>query len=203
MIPKDRFLDDLRSVFTDEAAEIRSRARLDALAEEAALVDVAYHTIESPIGRLLLAATPRGLVRVAFENEGHDAVLERLAEQVSPRVLAAPKRLAAAAGQLVEYFERRRRRFEIAVDLRLANGFRKLVVQRLAEIPYGATRSYAALAKSAGNAGAVRAAASACSHNPLPLVLPCHRVVRSDGTIGEYLGGTEAKRTLLALEAAA
>jgi methylated-DNA-[protein]-cysteine S-methyltransferase len=140
---------------------------------------------------------------VAFSCEDHDAVLARLAGAISPRILRAPGRLDEAAHQLDEYFAGKRRGFNVPVDLRLAHGFRRSVLEHLRRIPYGVTQSYTAVARAAGNPSAVRAAASACSHNPLPLVVPCHRVVRSDGTTGEYLGGPEAKRALLAMEAAA
>src|SRR5205823_9629351 len=149
------------------------------------------------------AATEKGLVRVAFSREDHDSVLARLATTISPRILRAPRRLEGPARQLEEYFAGKRRAFTVAVDLRLAHGFRRSVLLRLRDIPYGRTQSYAAVAKAAGNPSAVRAAASACSHNPLPLVVPCHRVVRSDGALGEYLGGPRAKHALLALEAGA
>jgi methylated-DNA-[protein]-cysteine S-methyltransferase len=178
------------------------RDRLAALAQREGLLDVSYRTVDSPLGPLLLASTAKGLVRVAFSREDHDSVLSHLALDVSPRILRTPLRLDRAARQLDEYFARKRRAFTVPVDLRLARGFRRSVLLHLRDIPYGETRSYTALAKAAGNPSAVRAAASACSHNPLPLVVPCHRVVRSDGTVGEYLGGPEAKRALLALEAA-
>jgi methylated-DNA-[protein]-cysteine S-methyltransferase len=181
----------------------RLHSRLAALAERQGLLDVSYRTIDSPLGLLLLAATGEGLVRVAFSCEDHDAVLARLAGAISPRILRAPGRLDEAAHQLDEYFAGKRRGFNVPVDLRLAHGFRRSVLEHLRRIPYGVTQSYAAVARAAGNPSAVRAAASACSHNPLPLVVPCHRVVRSDGTTGEYLGGPEAKRALLAMEAAA
>ena len=174
------------------------------LAERAAaadLLDVAYRTVDTPLGSLLLAATVTGLVRVAFASEDHDRVLARLADRVSPRVLRAPARLDTAARELEEYFAGRRRRFEIALDLRLARGFRLAVLTRLPEIGYGTTASYAAIAATAGSPRAVRAVGSACATNPLPVVVPCHRVVRSDGGLGQYLGGVEAKRALLALEA--
>jgi methylated-DNA-[protein]-cysteine S-methyltransferase len=176
--------------------------RLAALAEQQGLLDVAYRTIGSPLGPLLLAATARGLVRVAFGREDHDSVLSRLAREISPRILRAPRRLDEAARELDEYFAGKRRAFTVPIDLRLARGFRRSVLLHLRDIPYGETQSYTAVAKAAGNPSAVRAAASACSHNPLPLVVPCHRVVRSDGTFGEYLGGPEAKHSLLAMEAA-
>ena len=158
--------------------------------------------VDSPLGALLLAATPDGVVRVAFASEGHDDVLAALATAISPRILAAPARLDPVARQLDEYFAGRRRTFDVAVDLQLASGFRRSVLQHLREIPYGATESYAAVARAAGSPNAVRAAGSACATNPVPVVVPCHRVVRSDGSIGQYRGGVAAKRTLLALEAA-
>jgi methylated-DNA-[protein]-cysteine S-methyltransferase len=176
------------------------RARLAADAEADGLLDLTYRRVDSPVGSLLLVASPEGLVRVAFDCEDHDAVLERLAATVSPRLLASQRRTGETARQLEEYFEGGRRRFELPLDLRLISGFRRAVVERLAQIPYGRTASYAAMAASAGSPGAVRAAGSACSHNPVPIVVPCHRVVRSDGTIGNYLGGTAAKRALLDLE---
>jgi methylated-DNA-[protein]-cysteine S-methyltransferase len=187
----------------DPVTRDRLRAALNAQADADGILDVAYRTVDSPVGSLLLAATPVGLVRIAFATEGHDDVLARLAGDVSPRVLAAPARLDAAARQLDDYFARRRHRFDLPLDLRLAHGFRRTVLEHLPEIPYGSTATYAQIADVSGNPTAVRAAASACSHNPLPLVVPCHRVVRSDGSIGGYLGGPDAKRTLLHLEAAA
>lgn len=182
-------------------ADGRLHGRLAALAERQGLLDVSYRTVDSPLGPLLLAATEKGLVRVAFSGEDHESVLSRLAVDLSPRILRTPRRLDEAARQLEEYFARKRRAFTVSVDLQLARGFRRAVLLHLRDIPYGATQSYAAVARAAGNASAVRAAASACSHNPLPLVVPCHRVVRSDGSFGEYLGGPRAKRALLAMEA--
>jgi methylated-DNA-[protein]-cysteine S-methyltransferase len=181
-------------------AVARLRERLARDAERAGLLDVAYRTIDGPHGPLLLAATARGLVRVAFEAEGHERVLERLASEVSPRVLRAPRRLDDAARQVSEYLAGRRRVFALPLDLRLAHGFRRDVLARLREIGYGATASYAEVARRAGRPAAVRAVGTACATNPLPLVVPCHRVVRSDGTIGAYLGGTAVKRALLAME---
>jgi methylated-DNA-[protein]-cysteine S-methyltransferase len=194
----------LRAAFGPEDAAVDPAllARLAARADRDGLVDVAWRSCESPIGPLLLAASPRGLLRVAFAREGHAEVLARLAAEVSPRILRAPHRLDAAARQLDEYFAGRRRRFELPLDLRLAHGFRRRVLAQLRRIDYGATASYAGIAKAAGSPAAVRAVGSACAHNPLPLVVPCHRVVRSDGEVGGYRGGSEAKRALLALEAA-
>jgi methylated-DNA-[protein]-cysteine S-methyltransferase len=186
----------------DEGAQRRLHARLVADAERAGVLDVAYRTLDTPVGTLLLAATGQGLVRVAFASEDHDLVLQQLADRVSPRVLRAPARLDAAARELDEYFAGRRSRFDLPLDFRLSRGFRRAVLSHLNEIGYGTTASYAAVAAAAGNPKAVRAAATACATNPLPLVVPCHRVVRSDGTIGGYAGGVDVKKALLALEAA-
>lgn len=179
----------------------RLRLRLVADAERRGLLDIAYRVVDSPIGPLLLAATREGLVRVAFEGEGHDAVLGVLAERISSRILLAPSRLDAPARQLGEYFDGVRRQFDLALDLRLARGFRRRVLDHLRAIPYGTTSSYTTVAAAAGSPAAVRAVGSACATNPVPVVVPCHRVVRSDGAIGQYLGGGGAKRALLALEA--
>ncbi len=160
------------------------RARLVQQADAAGLLDLSYSTVDSPIGRLLLAASPAGLVRVAFEREDHDAVVARLATDISPRILHAPRRTDMVARELDEYFAGTRRQFDVAVDLQLVHGFRRAVIEHLSHIAY-------------------RAVGSACAHNPVPVVVPCHRVIRSDGTIGQYLGGVEAKAALLALEGAA
>jgi methylated-DNA-[protein]-cysteine S-methyltransferase len=178
------------------------RDRLATAAADAGLLDVAYRTVPSPVGDLLLAATPAGLVRVAYAVQDHDRVLEELSASVSPRVLRAPARLDAAARELEEYFAGRRRSFDLPLDLRLASGFRRAVLDALPSIDYGTTASYAAVAARAGSPAAVRAVGTACARNPLPLVIPCHRVVRSDGTPGQYAGGAAAKLTLLDLEAA-
>jgi methylated-DNA-[protein]-cysteine S-methyltransferase len=186
----------------DDALTQRLRARLAEQAERDGLLDVGYRTVDSPFGPLLVAATPEGVVRVAFEREGHDAVLDQLATSVSPRILRAASRTDDVARQLDEYFGGRRRRFEVPVDLRLVRGFRRAVIAHLPDIPYGSTESYADVARAAGNPAAVRAVGSACSHNPVPVVVPCHRVVRSDGSYGQYLGGPETKAALLTMEAA-
>ncbi len=181
----------------------RLRGRLELAAEAEGLLDVAYTTIDSPVGPLLLAATPKGLVRVAYAVEDHDRVLGTLARRLSPRVLRAPRRLDAAARELDEYFGRRRRVFDLPLDLSLSAGFRQLVQRHLPEIGYGQTRTYGQVAQLVGNPKAVRAVGTACATNPLPVVVPCHRVLRSDGTPGGYVGGADAKHTLLTLEAAA
>jgi methylated-DNA-[protein]-cysteine S-methyltransferase len=179
------------------------RARLAAAAERDGILDVAYRIVDSPVGSLLVAATELGLVRVAYASENHDTVLQTLADRVSPRILLAPARLDTVARELDEYFAGDRRGFDVPLDWRLSAGFRSVVLHHLPEIGYGHTASYAVVARLAGNPKAVRAVGSACATNPLPVVVPCHRVVRSDGSMGGYLGGVEAKRTLLTLEAAA
>lgn len=186
----------------DDVALGRLRGRLAERAESDGLLDVAYRTVDSPIGALLLAATPAGLVRVAFECENHDDVLVELSTAISPRILRSSQRVDDVARQIEEYFAGRRRLFEVPVDLQLSKGFRRAVLTHLMEIPYGERESYTVVARAAGNPGAVRAAGSACATNPIPLVVPCHRVVRSDGTYGQYRGGPEAKHLLLTMEAA-
>ena len=177
--------------------------RLGLAAEAEGLLDVAYTTVDSPVGTLLLAATPKGLVRVAYDVEDHDRVLETLSQRLSPRVLRAPKRLDAAARELDEYFSGQRRVFDLPLDLSLSRGFRQRVQRHLPEIGYGQTRTYGQVAELVGNPKAVRAVGTACATNPLPVVVPCHRVLRADGTNGGYVGGPVAKQALLTLEAAA
>ncbi|GAA3720251.1 methylated-DNA--[protein]-cysteine S-methyltransferase [Nonomuraea antimicrobica] len=181
----------------------RLHRRLEQAAERADLVDVAYTTIDSPVGKLLLAATPEGLVRVAYASEDHDRVLEALGQKLSPRILRAPKRLDEVVREIDEYFAKRRQVFDLTLDLSLSRGFRRLVQTHLPEIGYGQTRSYRDMAELVGNPKAVRAVGTACATNPLPIVVPCHRVLRTDGTLGGYIGGLEAKTMLLNLEAAA
>ena len=177
--------------------------RLVARADASDLVDVGYRTIDSPVGPLLLAATPEGLLRVAYDSEDHDRVLATLAERVSPRILNAPRRLDPAARELDEYFAGARRQFDLPLDLSLSRGFRLTVLSHLPDIGYGQTASYGTVAALAGRPRAARAVGTACASNPLPVVVPCHRVIRADGDIGAYLGGPAAKRLLLGLEAAA
>lgn len=198
------FTSELTRAFAGAPADLRRlRTRLAAAAQHDGILDVAYRIVDSPVGPLLLAATESGLVRVAYASEDHDAVLQALADRISPRVLNAPARLDAAARELGEYFAGQRRSFGLPLDWRLTAGFRRAVLSHLTEIGYGRTASYAAVAKLAGNPKAVRAAATACATNPLPVIVPCHRVVYSDGRIGRYLGGPDAKRALLTLEATA
>jgi methylated-DNA-[protein]-cysteine S-methyltransferase len=174
------------------------------LAERAAsegLLDVAYASVDSPIGRLLVAQTPRGLVRVAFEREDDDDVLEEMAKRLSPRVVEAPAQLDEVRRELDQYFDGRRQQFDLDVDLALVSGeFRRRCLERLYAVPFGEVRSYREVATAAGNAAAVRAAGTACATNPVPIVVPCHRVLRTDGTLGGYGGGVPRKEFLLRLE---
>lgn len=179
---------------------VRLRAELAARSLSDGSLDVAFRTVDSPVGRLLLAATERGLVRVAYEREGFDTVLGALAARVSPRVLEAPQRLDAVARELDEYFAGDRVSFDVPLDHAMSSGFRELVQRYLPSIGYGRTQSYREVAEQVGNPRAVRAVGTACATNPLPVVVPCHRVVRTDGGLGGYIGGLDAKTTLLDLE---
>ena len=163
--------------------------------------DVHYRTVDSPVGTLLIAATEAGIARVAFEREGEEAVLLSLAARIGPRVLRTPRRLDAAATWLDAYFAGSAAEFPLPLDLRLARGFRLTVLEQLRAVPYGRRVSYAELAARTASPRAVRAVGTACATNPLPLVIPCHRVTRSDGSVGAYLGGPETKVRLLTLEA--
>lgn len=180
----------------------RLHRALEASAQRDGLLDIAYRTIDTPVGPLLLAATEKGLVRVAYEREGHDAVLEALATKLSPRILRAPARLDRAAVEIDQYFSGSRTAFDLPLDLSLSHGFRQAVQRYLPTIAYGQTQSYAQVAQSIGNPQAMRAVGTACASNALPIVVPCHRVIRADGKLGGYVGGLEAKATLLRLEAA-
>jgi methylated-DNA-[protein]-cysteine S-methyltransferase len=174
---------------------------LTAAAAGAGLLDIAYATLDGPLGHLLLAATPAGLLRIAYSGPGDDdAVLTDLAARVSPRVLAAPRRLDAARRELDEYFAGRRREFGLDLDRRLLTGFARRVLLAAEAIPYGATRTYREVATAAGSPRGFRAAGNALGANPLPIVLPCHRVLPSAGGLGGYAGGPERKRVLLAIE---
>jgi methylated-DNA-[protein]-cysteine S-methyltransferase len=169
-------------------------------AREEGVVDVAYATVESPCGELLVAATDTGLVAVGLTDP--DDVLERLASTVSPRVLRDPARLDEPRRQLDQYFEGHRRQFDLPLDWSMSHGFRRAVLHELVAVPYGAVVTYAELARRADNPRAVRAVGSAMATNPLPIVVPCHRVVRTGGRLGNYGGGVEMKRWLLTLEGA-
>jgi methylated-DNA-[protein]-cysteine S-methyltransferase len=174
---------------------------LTAAAAAAGLLDVAYATLDSPLGKLLLAATPEGLVRVAYvEYYDQDAVLEQLAQKVSPRVLAAPGKLDQPRRELDQYFSGARRDFDVPLDWRLTAGFSRRVLEATARIPYGATSTYKQMAAQAGNERASRAAGNALGSNPIPIIVPCHRILHGDGGLGGYTGGLDKKRLLLAVE---
>jgi methylated-DNA-[protein]-cysteine S-methyltransferase len=171
-------------------------------AATAGLLDVAYATLDTPVGRILLASTPRGLVRLAYldPDAPEDAVLEELAGRISPRVLAAPRRLDEPRRELDQYFAGRRSSFEIPLDWQLTHGFGRRVLQATAQIPYGSVSSYRGVATDAGSPRAFRAAGTALGHNPLPIIVPCHRVLHSGGGLGGYTGGLARKRVLLTVE---
>jgi methylated-DNA-[protein]-cysteine S-methyltransferase len=177
--------------------------RLAARAGDEGLLDVAYAVLDSPVGPLLAAGTKRGLVEIGYGADRQlDRMLERLAARVSPRVLEAPARLDAVRRELEEYFEGRRLRFDLALDWSLTSGFTRRVLRATARVPYGKVSSYREVAARAGNERAVRAAGNALGANPIPIVVPCHRVLRSGGALGGYGGGVERKEFLLRLEGA-
>lgn len=185
----------------DPRALGRLRVALAARADAEGLLDVAWTTTDSPIGPLLLAASPRGLLRIAYTTEvAPETVLDRLATRVSPRVLERPQRLDDARRQLEQYFSGARRAFELDCDPALIGPFAQRVLGRTARIPFGATLSYAEVAAEAGSPRGARAAGNALGSNPIPIVIPCHRVLRGGGALGGYTGGLHRKRTLLALE---
>jgi len=189
----------LRGSSTDPTADLAAAlARADA----EGLVDVAYAQTDSPIGPLLVAATPAGLVRLAFQREARDDVLEELAERISPRVIEAPARVDEIRRELDEYFDGRRDHFDLPLDWRLSSGFRRTVLETLyADVAFGHTVSYLELATMVGNPKASRAVGTAMATNPIPVVVPCHRVLRAGGQLGGYGGGLPAKVRLLELEA--
>jgi methylated-DNA-[protein]-cysteine S-methyltransferase len=178
----------------------KSLERLRERAAAEGLLDVAYATADSAFGGHLLARTPQGLVRLALPSEDVEETLADLAGRISPRVLEAPAQFDQERRELEDYFEGRRHEFELPIDWQLSHGFLLRARRGIAAIPYGETRTYSDLAREAGNERAVRAAGSACSRNPIPLVVPCHRVVRSDGSLGLYAGGVEMKKRLLEME---
>jgi len=180
----------------------RLQAELRAAAERAGLLDVAYASLDSPLGELLVAVTPRGLVRLAYEGERNEAVMAELAERVSPRILDAPERTDAVRRELEDYFAGRRHGFETPVDWSLVRGFASGVLQATARVPFGEVATYAEVAAAAGSPRAYRAAGNALGANPIPIVVPCHRIVHAGGGLGGYTGGLERKRYLLGLEGA-
>jgi methylated-DNA-[protein]-cysteine S-methyltransferase len=181
-----------------------SRAVTDRFLERAdakGLLDVAVTTMDSPIGPLLLMATPKGLVRIAFDYENRDEVLGEVAMRVSPRILDAPRRLDPVRRELDRYFAGKLRDFDLPIDWSLSGEFARKVLRRTARIPYGSVASYGDVAVGVGTPRGARAVGNALGSNPIPVVVPCHRVVRTGGAIGGYGGGLPRKRWLLALEA--
>ena len=201
---------------TDEGDEEMERTLRDALrsgsdavqppsivdaAAAAGLLDVAYARLDSPVGPLVLASTPQGLARLAYIDEGQEeAVMEDIAARLSPRILSAPRRLDEPRRELDEYFAGRRRAFDLTLDLRLLSDFTRRVLTATAEIPYGEVATYKDVATAAGSPRGFRAAGNALGSNPLPIVLPCHRVLHSGGGLGGYTGGLARKRVLLEIE---
>jgi methylated-DNA-[protein]-cysteine S-methyltransferase len=165
------------------------------------LVDVAVTTMDSPVGTLLLMATPKGLVRIAFESENRDEVLGEIAMHISPRILEAPRRLDPVRRELDKYFEGSLRDFDVPLDWSLVGDFARKVLRRTARIPYGSVASYGEVAVDVGTPRGARAVGNALGSNPIPVIVPCHRVVRTGGAIGGYGGGLPRKRLLLDLEA--
>jgi methylated-DNA-[protein]-cysteine S-methyltransferase len=191
----ERILRDIGPVDATAAQERFVRRAIDD-----GLVDVAYAPVDSPLGELVAAVTPRGLVRLAYEDGRGDAVLAELADRVSPRVIEAPARLDDVRRQLDEYFAGHRQAFELGIDWTLTRGFSRRVLQSTARIPFGELGTYRLVAAGAGNAAAVRAAGNALGANPMPIVVPCHRIVRTGGKLGGYTGGVQRKEFLLTLE---
>jgi methylated-DNA-[protein]-cysteine S-methyltransferase len=173
---------------------------LAARAEAEGLVEVAYAELDSPVGTLLAAATEAGVVRIAWAGTDHERIVGELASAIGPRVLEVPARFEGLRRELDEYFDGRRRRFDVPLDWRLSHGFVRRVLTETARIPFGETRTYAEIAAAAGTPRAFRAAGSALGANPIPIVVPCHRVLRTGGALGGYGGGLEVKRALLEIE---
>jgi methylated-DNA-[protein]-cysteine S-methyltransferase len=176
------------------------RARLARRAADEGLLDVAYGVADSPLGPLTVMVTPRGLIRLSYPGEGIDAQLAELAERVSPRILESPERTDDVRRQLDAYFAGERTAFDLAIDWRLVRGFAGQVLRATARIPFGSVSSYRAVATEAGSPNAFRAAGNALGSNPIPIVVPCHRVLHAGGGLGGYTGGLERKRYLLELE---
>ena len=169
-------------------------------AARAALLDVAYAVTDSPLGPLAVFVTPRGLVRLAYQGEPMDEVVAEVAARVSPRVVLAPEQTDVIRRELDAYFARRLESFSVPIDWTLVRGFARGLLNATAAIPFGQVATYGALAAAVGSPRAARAAGNALGSNPIPIVVPCHRVVHAGGGIGGYTGGLERKRALLQLE---
>ena len=176
------------------------RAALARRAADEGLLDVAFGTYESPLGSLMLMVTPLGLIRLSYPGESIDDQLQDVADRVSPRILEAPERTDLVRRQLDAYFAGRRRAFDVPIDWRLVRGFAGDVLRATARIPFGGVSSYREIAAAAGSPNAYRAAGNALGSNPVPIVVPCHRVLHAGGGLGGYTGGLERKRYLLHLE---
>ncbi|HEY6608159.1 MAG TPA: methylated-DNA--[protein]-cysteine S-methyltransferase [Candidatus Limnocylindria bacterium] len=176
------------------------RADLARRAADAGLLDVAHASFDSPLGPLTVFVTPRGLLQLSYPGEPLAAQLDEVAARISPRILAAPERTDAVRRQLDEYFSGQRRRFDVPIDWRLVRGFAGNVLRATSRIPFGSVSSYRAVATDAGSPNAYRAAGNALGSNPIPIVVPCHRVLHAGGGLGGYTGGLDRKRFLLGLE---
>jgi methylated-DNA-[protein]-cysteine S-methyltransferase len=196
-------MNELEKMLRGELAVDGARAAADRFAERAAaegLLDVAYATVDSPLGKLLAAQTKRGLVELAYEDRDADALLAELSSKLSPRLLEAPAQFDDVRRQLEEYFEGRRTDFELPIDWSLSQGFTQRILQATAKVPFGQLATYREMATKAGNERAVRAAGNALGSNHIPIVVPCHRIIRTGGALGGYTGGLERKEFLLKLE---
>jgi methylated-DNA-[protein]-cysteine S-methyltransferase len=199
MTDMERKLKRLARTDSDEQSAMAARRMTDRAAREG-LADVCYASIDSPLGVLLGAATRRGVVQLAYQEGRGDALLEQLAVRLSPRIVESSAPLEQLRRELDEYFEGQRHEFELGLDWRLASGFRKRVLRRTAAVPYGQVSSYREIAQRAGSPAGARAAGNALGANPLAIVVPCHRVLRSGGQLGGYTGGLDRKLYLLELE---
>jgi methylated-DNA-[protein]-cysteine S-methyltransferase len=201
-------MNDIQTMLRDPldaipAEDARHAARRFAdRAQERDLIDVRYTHVDSPIGGLLIAATSRGLVRVAFSEEDDGRVLQEISDRISPRVLESSSSLDPVRRELEEYFSGIRRGFDFSLDRRLIGGFARKVLSATSAIPYGGFSTYGEVSARAGSPRASRAAGNALGSNPIPVVIPCHRVLRSGGMLGGYAGGSDRKRYLLELERA-
>lgn len=193
-------MNDLRKRLREQHPAPPPVEHLVARADAEGLVDVAYDRVDSPIGKLLVATTSKGLVRISFHSEAEELVLDELARRVSPRIVKAPRKVATVARELDEYFAGRRTDFDVPLDWRLVGPFARKVLRATAAIPFGEVSTYREVARKAGNAAASRAAGNALGSNPIPVVVPCHRVLRTNGTLGGYGGGLDRKELLLRLE---
>jgi methylated-DNA-[protein]-cysteine S-methyltransferase len=194
---------ELNRAVTRAGADRRSRALVTALGDAAAsegLVDVALGTLDSPVGELLVAVTPRGVVYVAFESQDRDELLATFARRLSPRILSSAKPTDEARRELDEYFRGDRRRFDLTLDRRLMSTFARQVLGATAKVDFGDVSTYGQIAKRIGRPTASRAVGAALGSNPIPIVVPCHRIVGVGGRLTGYAGGIERKQRLLQLE---